>query len=278
MKRSGLAILFCFLLSGCIFDPVFDTANWSAYQRSSAAIKAKLSNDDLRRLEVALKYLESDGAPSIALQPINLMVVRAGYSSADAYLGRLGPSIQGRSGTAVIQNLTMKLDAEISAIEARMQNADKALAAVEVTAASYRWRRSGALEQPVIEFSVYNAGKVPISRVYLTGVLTTPNRTNPWVRQAWVRTFKGGLEPRERQRVTLEPRYGEWNDRQLRGSLQRRPQGHCEQFRGRQRRKASWNRHRKPRCEAQGAHSAAVTAARFPSQRAAILGYKANCS
>jgi hypothetical protein len=213
MKRSGLIILFCLLLSGCIFDPVFDTSSWSAYQRSSAAIKAKLSNDDLRRLEVALKYLESDGAPRIALQPV--MVVRTGYTSADAFLSRLGPSIQGRSGAAVIQNLVMKLDAEISAIDARMQNIDKALAAVEVTAASYRWRRSGALEQPVIEFSLYNAGKVPISRVYLTGVLTTPNRTIPWVKQSFVRSFKGGLEPRERQRVTLEPRYGEWNDRQL---------------------------------------------------------------
>jgi hypothetical protein len=215
MKRSGLAILFCFLLCGCIFDPVFDTSSWSAYQRSSAAIKAKLSNDDLRRLEVALKYLESDGAPQITLQPQNVMVVRAGYSSAEAYLGRLGSSINGRSGAAVIQNLTMKLDAEISAIETRMQSADKALAAVEVTGASYRWRRSGNLEQPVIEFSVYNAGKVPISRVYLTGVLTTPNRTIPWVKQAWIRAFKGGLEPRERQRVTVEPRFGEWNDRQL---------------------------------------------------------------
>jgi hypothetical protein len=215
MKRSGLAILFCLLLSGCIFDPVFDTSSWSAYQTSLATIQAKMSNDDLRRLEVALKYLESDGAPRIAVQPVNVMVVSTGYTSAGAFLGRLAPSINGRSGRAVIQNLAMKLDAEISSIESRMRNIDKALAAVEVTGASYRWRRSGNLEQPVIEFSVYNAGKVPISRVYLTGVLTTPNRTIPWVKQAWVRSFRGGLEPRERQRVTLEPRFGEWNDRQL---------------------------------------------------------------
>ena len=215
MKRLSLALLCCLLLSGCIFDPVFDTSNWGAYQTSSAAIKAKLSNDDLRRLEVALKYLAFDGAPKVVLQPVNVMVVKTGYTNEGALLSRLGSSIHGRSGKAVIQNLAMKLDAEISAIEARMQNADKTLAAVEITSASYRWRRSGYQEQPVIEFSVYNAGKVPISRVYLTGVLTTPNRTIPWVKQSFVRSFKGGLEPRERQRVTLEPRYGEWNDKQL---------------------------------------------------------------
>jgi hypothetical protein len=215
MKRSSLALLCCFLLSGCIFDPVFDTSSWGAYQTSSEAIKAKLSNDDLRRLEVALKYLSSDGAPNLVFQPANVVIVRTGYASAGAFLNRLAPSINGRSGIAVIQNLAMKLDTEIAAIEARIKNADKVLAAVEVTSASYYWRRSGYLEQPVIEFSLYNAGKIPISRIYLTGVLTTPNRSIPWVKQHFVRSFKGGLEPRERQRVKLEPRSGEWNDKQL---------------------------------------------------------------
>src|SRR6201995_240112 len=57
MKRFGLTVLSCVLLSGCIFDPTFDTSNWEAYQKSLAAIKAKLSNDDVRRLDIALKYL-----------------------------------------------------------------------------------------------------------------------------------------------------------------------------------------------------------------------------
>ena len=57
MKRLSLTILFCFLLSGCIFDPVFDTSSWDAFQQSANAIRAKLGNDDLRRLDIALKYL-----------------------------------------------------------------------------------------------------------------------------------------------------------------------------------------------------------------------------
>ncbi len=214
MKRSSLAILCFFLLSGCVFDPAFDTSSWDAYQTSSNAIKAKLSNDDLRRLEVTLKYLLTEGAPQIDGQLPNNVVART-FASPGMILARLGPRINGRSAAAVIMDLTIKLDAEISEIEARMQNAGKVLAAVEVESPTYYWRRSGFLEQPVIEFSVYNAGKVPISRVYFSGALTSPNRSIPWVKQGFIRYFKGGLEPREKQRLTLEPRASDWNDMQL---------------------------------------------------------------
>jgi hypothetical protein len=183
--------------------------------RSSSAIRAKLSNDDLRRLEIALKYQLLEGAPQVDGQLLNNVVARAAFANPNAVLARLGPRINGRSAAAVIKDLSIKLDAEISETEARMQNAGKVLAAVEVESASYYWRRSGFLAQPVIEFSVYNAGKVPISRVYFSGALTSPNRSIPWVKQGFVRYFKGGLEPREKQRLTLEPRASDWNDMQL---------------------------------------------------------------
>jgi hypothetical protein len=215
MKRLSLAILCCALLCGCMLDPAFDTSSSDAYQRSSSAIRAKLGNDDLRRLDVALKYLLFEGAPQTDGPLLNNVVARTAFANPNAVLGRLGPRINGRSAAAVIQNLTIQLDAEIAETEARLQNADKVLAAVEVQSASYYWRRSGSFEQPVIEFSVYNAGQVPISRVYFSGALTSPHRAIPWVKQGFVRTFKGGLEPREKQRLTLEPRASDWNDKQL---------------------------------------------------------------
>jgi hypothetical protein len=217
MKRSILGILgiLCFfLLSGCIFDPVFDTSSWEAYQTSSSAIKAKLSNDDLRRLEIALKYLLTEGAPQIEGQ-LAIDVAGRIYPNTRLILARLGPRIGGKSAAAVIQDLTIKLDAETSEVETRMQNASKVLAAVEVDSPNYYWRGNGYFERPVIEFSVFNAGKVPITRVYFSGVLISPNRSIPWVKQGFVRTFMGGLEPREKQHLTLEPRASDWNDRQL---------------------------------------------------------------
>jgi hypothetical protein len=202
MKRSSLAILCCFLLSACIFDPVVDASSWDAYQRSMAAIRAKLSNDDLRRFDVALKYMFVETTPNIPTPAPNLI------------LARLGPRINGESAATIIQNLSLKLDREIAQAETRLQNSEDVLGAVEISSASYYWRRSGYVEQPVIEFSVRNNGKFPILRAYFRVVLTTPNRTIPWATQEYVQNFKGGLEPREKQQLTFRPQ-GDWNDKQL---------------------------------------------------------------
>lgn len=202
MKRSSLAILCCFLLSACMFDPVVDASSWDAYQRSMAAIRAKLSNDDLRRFDVALKYMFVETTPNIPTPAPNLI------------LARLGPRINGESAATIIQNLSLKLDSEIAQAETRLQNSEDVLGAVEISSASYYWRRSGYVEQPVIEFSVRNNGKFPILRAYFRVVLTTPNRTIPWATQEYVQNFKGGLEPREKQQITLQPS-GDWNDKQL---------------------------------------------------------------
>ena len=99
MKRLSLTILCCFLLSGCIFDPVFDTSSWDAYQRSSAAIKAKLSNNDLRRLDIALKYLLIESMPrnEIDGRLLNNVALRANLANPYLILARLGPRINSRS-------------------------------------------------------------------------------------------------------------------------------------------------------------------------------------
>jgi len=216
MKRLSLTILCCFLLSGCIFEPVFDTSNWSAYQRSSAAIRARLSNDDLRRLDVAMKYLLIESTPSAEINGLgNNTFAMENLANPFAILSRLGPRINGKSAAAIVQNLIIKLDAEIAETEARLQRDKNAVGAVEVISPSYYWKRSGYRAQPVIDFAVRNDGKVPISRIYFSGVLSSPHRSIPWARQEFVQTFKGGLEPRERQQITLQPPYGEWNDPQL---------------------------------------------------------------
>lgn len=217
MKRLSLTILFCLLLSGCIFDPTFDTSSWDAYQRSLAAIKAKLSNDDLRRLEIALGYLLIENTPRAEINAQLLSNVSATANLANPYLvlTRLAPRINGWSAAAVIKNLTLKLDAEIEETEGRTRNVENVLGAVEVISPSYYWRRSGRLEQPVVEFAVRNEGKAAISRIQFRTVLTSPGRSVPWATQEFVQAFKGGLEPREKQQLTFQPTYGNWNDPQL---------------------------------------------------------------
>jgi hypothetical protein len=222
MKRLGLVILCCFLLAGCITDPVFDMSSWTAYQTSLAAIKAKLSNDDLRRLEVALRYLLMESMPGFKIDGQVLEAPSGTYEAArgnlsNSYLvlARLGPRINGSSAAAVIKNVSIKLDAEIADTEERLPGVEGVLGSVEIDAPRYYWRRSGYAEQPVIEFTVRNVGKSAISRVFFSSVLTSPNRTIPWARQEFVQTFRGGLEPREKQQLTIQPSYAAWNDPQL---------------------------------------------------------------
>jgi hypothetical protein len=217
MKRLSLIVLCCVLLSGCIFDPVFDTSNWDAYQRSSAAVRAKLSNDDLRRLEIALRYIMAEGAPRLEVDGQQFVSNPAARANPYYILARLGPKIDGRSAAAVIKNLSIKLDSEISAADAGLQNLQDALGSIEVSSPRYYWKQSGYLAQPVVEFAVRNAGQSPISRIYFSSILTTPNRSIPWARQQFVQTFKGGLEPREKQQLTMQP-WGDWRDPKLKDS------------------------------------------------------------
>jgi hypothetical protein len=216
MKRLSLAILCCFLLAGCIFDPVFDASSWAAYQSSSAAIRATLSNDDLRRLDIALKYLVIESSPGIETEgPMLSSLAVRGNLINPAVLVRLAPRINGRSAAALIQDLSIKLDAEILQTEAMLQGVQNVSGSVEISSPSYFWKKSGYIEQPVIEFTVRNSGKSAISRIYYRFALISPGRSIPWAKQDFVQTFKGGLEPREKQQITLQPRTAEWSDPQL---------------------------------------------------------------
>jgi hypothetical protein len=215
VKRLGLTILCFFLLSGCVFDPAFDTTNWQTYQDSLAAVKAKLSNDDLRRLDTALKYLAIESilkAEADVKMASNIGAVESRLTPVVMFT-QLQPRINGKSAAAVIKDLSLKLDTEIARAEGRLDTGSAA-GAIEISSAEYYWKRNGRLEQPTIEFAVFNGSKAPISRIYFRFALTTPNRSIPWAKQDFIQTFKGGLEPREKRRLSLLA-YGDWIDPQL---------------------------------------------------------------
>jgi hypothetical protein len=217
MKRFCLIILSCLLLSGCMFDPVFDMSNWQNYQSSLASIKAKLSNDDIRRLDIALKYLAIETtlkAEADTLMASNLQTIGSRLNPLMMF-NLLRPRINGKSAASIIADLTLKLDTEIAQGDARLKNVGGLANSVEVTAPYYAWKRVGRIEQPTIEFAVFNGSKAPISRIYFRIALTTPNRSIPWAKQDYIEAFTGGLEPREKRQLTLSPS-GNWSDPQLR--------------------------------------------------------------
>jgi hypothetical protein len=213
MKRLSLTILCCVLLSGCNSDPIFDLSSWDAYQKSLASIKSKLTNDDLRRLDVALDYMLIEDLPRSTINGVGV-VLTSNLANPDTNLIRLRPKIERRSAATVIADLSIRLKADISSAEARLHSIENVAESVEIISPSYYWKSSGYSSRPVVEFAVRNGGNVPISRIYFDCFLVTPNRSIPWARQQYVQAFKGGLEPREKRNLTL-PSGGQWSDPQL---------------------------------------------------------------
>lgn len=64
---------------------------------------------------------------------------------------------------------------------------------------------------PVISFTITNGSDIPLKRIFVKGVLQTPGRAVPWVSDDFNYSFPGGLEPKEKKNLNLEPNmFGEW--------------------------------------------------------------------
>lgn len=204
---TSLAVLASLALTACDREPTFDASSAAAYQRSFSEITAELSAEDQRRLDVALLTLAlGNTAMSNALEltspaSLNDLVTLTGVTNPLLYLDRVRPGISGRSAAAVIRNVAADLDNEISRAEAKAAGAEKLLATIVIGHPRYYWdsRRKG----PSIEFSVFNGGKTAISRVYVSGVLTTPGRAGKWVTGGINYKFERALQPGVQIPVTI---------------------------------------------------------------------------
>jgi hypothetical protein len=157
------------------------------------------------------------------------------------YFDRLRPKINGRSAADVIRLVASELDAQISLAESQLAGVEKLLAPVVIDHPRYYWTGDkvqsppatnvrilsqpatggrgqrqitikvqsppGAsvkvASQPTIEFSVYNGTKNAISRIYVSGVLTTPDRPIPWAKGIIIHSFERGLQPGEQVPVVI---------------------------------------------------------------------------
>lgn len=65
---------------------------------------------------------------------------------------------------------------------------------------------------PTIELTVHNGMGAAVSCVYFEGVLSSPGRSVPWVKDHFSYQIPGGLEPGEEATWKLQPnKFGEWS-------------------------------------------------------------------
>ncbi|TVP44051.1 MAG: hypothetical protein EA345_16115 [Halomonas sp.] len=77
----------------------------------------------------------------------------------------------------------------------------------------YRESSPYGTPEPVIDLEVTNGTDEAISELFLRGVVTTPERSVPWVDDSFYYVVAGGIEPGETRQWSLAPnRFGPWGD------------------------------------------------------------------
>jgi hypothetical protein len=221
----------CFAFACCVTlvacedrQPTFDTRDIPTYQKSLAAIKAKLSVRDQQKLQLAVLTLAFGNAAYITA------LDWADPAKADAYealddvpnewvlFNRMRPDVNGKTAAEVIRHVADIIDHTITEAEAADGGATKDLARIVVENPRYHLPDvpSRAL---TAEFSVYNGSHIAISRIYLIGTLTAPGVKVPLVIDTLSRSFSPPLEAGVQQQVTIPlAMSGGWTAEHLQGA------------------------------------------------------------
>ena len=211
MRGAAFAFVACVALGACDHEPVFDASNLIAYQSSLDAINARLGPADQRKLDIALRTLA--GGYIIAYQAVPLpgadgltnTATLDGTIPREVYLARLRSSINGKSGAAVIDQVTADLDKAIAYADRQPASASHQLDAVVIDNPRYYWDRGKGRtpDQAFIEFSVYNGGKLPIRQIYLDAAVSSGK--HEWARAGIDYSFLQPLEPGVMLQVRFSP-------------------------------------------------------------------------
>jgi hypothetical protein len=222
VRTLAFAVLCCFALAACDREPTFDASSLPAYQKSLSAIKARLSGQDQHKLELALLTLAAGSAADYTAFALANPSKAADFEALDGvanpliFLDRMRPRIEGRSAAAVIRKVAEDIDYEISRTESQSRGAEKELTAFVIDNPRYVWDRTKRSNELSAHFSVYNGSRTPISRIYLSGVLTAPEFKTPLAVGAFSYRFSSPLQPGAQQQVTVAlVAPGAWTVKQL---------------------------------------------------------------
>jgi hypothetical protein len=105
--------------------------------------------------------------------------------------------------------------AEIDELTRKKQQAEAAkteLAKFKVIRSRfYRQESRFGRGDPVIELALTNSTNVAVSRAYFMGILASPGRAIPWLKDSFNYQIAGGMEPGESKELKLAPNmFGDW--------------------------------------------------------------------
>ena len=87
----------------------------------------------------------------------------------------------------------------------------KQLARIVITGARFARIKDGFMERPVIAFHIDNKTDKTISKIFCYAVLKSKGRKVAWLKDSFNYSFKGGLNPGEKQKLALAPNmFSDW--------------------------------------------------------------------
>ena len=220
MKIFSAVIVFL-LITGC-GDPKIDTSTIDTTQESIEKVRAALPDKDKIKFDKALSI--------IVFSQVDIDAV---FSSSEIMWNEETKSIlSGKTAQEVIgaaevikkrreEKEKKRISEEIKELEQKKSQAETALAELsnfEIISAEFYRRQDETFktEKPVVELTVKNNTGYPVSRVVFEGILSSPGRLIPWVKDSFHYDIPGGLEPGEDATWALGlNQYSPWGTVQL---------------------------------------------------------------
>jgi hypothetical protein len=248
MKNILLTLVIMVFITGCKEKKVNSSSNESSKntvetsQKSLDAEKKKVdsSSDESfkntvetvkKSLDVEKKKSFDDAIQTIAMSEIgNIFEVNA---DPNRIAQRIKDKLNGKTADEIIADSNRiiaereekereqanieiaEVQKKITELEAQRKKAEQdkeELKKLIVVRSQFYFSKGMFSNDPVIELTVKNNTTYAISRAYFDGVLATPGRSVPWVKDSFSYKISGGLEPGEEATWKLAPNmFGEWS-------------------------------------------------------------------
>lgn len=219
MKKIALAgvVLLAISVAGCS-KPTIDASSDEAMKESVQKVRESLPESKRTEFDEAIQVL--------AFSQIDLATIMAGGASSASIEAKLKGALGGKTAEEIINEASrVKAErqarereqalSEIQELENKRIDYEKSkdeLKKFEVLRSRFRFQEQRFMgKQPIIELTVKNGTSSPISRAYFKGVIASPNRSVPWLKDEFNYSIKGGLEPGEEASWTLAPNmFSDW--------------------------------------------------------------------
>ncbi|MDY0301431.1 MAG: hypothetical protein RBQ99_07600 [Trichlorobacter sp.] len=219
MKRIFWVAVVLLTLSmvGCS-KPTIDASSDESMQSSVQKVRKRLSDAKQAEFDEAIQIL--------AFSQIDLAAIIAGGASSVSVEAKMKGALNGKTAEEVIaQAAQVKAEhqarereqalAEIQELEKKRIDAEKSreeLRKFVVLRSRFHVEEERFMgKQPIIEITVKNGTNSPVSRAYFNGVIASPNRSIPWIKEDFNYSIKGGLEPGEEASWRLAPNmFSDW--------------------------------------------------------------------